>query len=105
MHMKQRHHAERNVAGRQLISVRDVSGGSQKIGMSQRHAFGSTGGAAGMEDKRDVFVGRKIFGGFHQRFVHRKADVAVAASFAFDDRYRRLRGSSSSFFSATGGND
>ena len=54
MHMKQRHQAERDIAGAERVSRGDVARGGRQIAMAQGHALRQSGAAAGVQDQRDI---------------------------------------------------
>ena len=54
VHVKQRHHAQRDVARAESVAARDVAGRDRQVGVRQRHALGPAGAAARMQNQRDI---------------------------------------------------
>ena len=59
MHVKQRHHGERNIGRTKVIGGGDVLHRSRQVAMLQRHALGPAGATARVQDQRDVIRSRR----------------------------------------------
>ena len=73
VHMKKRHHAQRNVGRGQLIVFGYVAGGDRQIPVSDGDPLGSSGAAAGVKNQSNLIGIREGSGRTPRSFLERNA--------------------------------
>ena len=73
MNMKQRHHAQGNIVGREVVCFGHVAARDRHILVHQRHALGASRASAGVQHQRDIVAcghgNRNAFGSIHNAHI------------------------------------